>query len=123
MMSDTVARIRSLFSLALVATMLTFGLAACGGGEDDDTGGDAASEEAETTQDESASSSMEASEDAAAAESIVAIAQGDERFSTLVTALTAAGLVETLQGEGPFTVFAPTNSAFEALPEGTLPIS
>jgi uncharacterized surface protein with fasciclin (FAS1) repeats len=51
---------------------------------------------------------------------IVAIAAGDERFSTLVTALTEAGLVETLQGEGPFTVFAPTNEAFDALPEGTV---
>ena len=51
---------------------------------------------------------------------IVAVASGDERFSTLVTALTEAGLVETLQGEGPFTVFAPTNDAFAALPEGTL---
>lgn len=51
---------------------------------------------------------------------IVSIALGNENFSTLVTALQAAGLVETLQGDGPFTVFAPTNAAFEALPEGTL---
>jgi uncharacterized surface protein with fasciclin (FAS1) repeats len=41
--------------------------------------------------------------------------------TTLVAAVKAAGLVETLQGEGPFTVFAPTNTAFEALPEGTVP--
>ena len=47
--------------------------------------------------------------------SIVDIATGDENFSTLVDALSAADLVETLQGEGPFTVFAPTNAAFEAL--------
>jgi uncharacterized surface protein with fasciclin (FAS1) repeats len=46
---------------------------------------------------------------------VVDIATGDENFSTLVAALDAAGLVETLQGEGPFTVFAPTNEAFEAL--------
>ncbi|NOH11852.1 MAG: fasciclin domain-containing protein [Chloroflexi bacterium] len=52
--------------------------------------------------------------------SIVDIAVGDERFSTLVTALTEAGLVEALQGEGPFTVFAPTDDAFAALPEGAL---
>jgi len=51
---------------------------------------------------------------------IATIASGDERFSTLVTALSAADLVETLQGEGPFTVFAPTNDAFAALPEGTV---
>ena len=52
--------------------------------------------------------------------SIVDIAAGDERFETLVAALTAAGLVETLAGEGPFTVFAPTDDAFAALPEGTV---
>jgi len=40
--------------------------------------------------------------------------------TTLVAAVEAAGLVETLQGEGPFTVFAPTNAAFDALPEGTV---
>ena len=47
-----------------------------------------------------------------------AIAAGD--FTTLVAAVQAAGLVETLKGEGPFTVFAPTDAAFAALPEGTV---
>jgi uncharacterized surface protein with fasciclin (FAS1) repeats len=47
---------------------------------------------------------------------IVTIASETEGFSTLVAALTAASLVETLQGEGPFTVFAPTDDAFAALP-------
>lgn len=47
--------------------------------------------------------------------SIAAIAAADENFSTLVTALSAAGLVDTLAGEGEFTVFAPTNDAFDAL--------
>ena len=42
--------------------------------------------------------------------------------TTLVAAVKAAGLVETLKGEGPFTVFAPTNAAFAALPEGTVPM-
>ena len=51
---------------------------------------------------------------------IIDIAAGNEDFSTLVAAVTAAGLVETLQGEGPFTVFAPTDEAFAALPEGTV---
>lgn len=41
-------------------------------------------------------------------------------FETLVAVVTAAGLVETLSGEGPFTVFAPTDEAFAALPEGTV---
>lgn len=51
---------------------------------------------------------------------IVDIAAGNEDFSTLVAALQAAGLADTLNSEGPFTVFAPTNAAFEALPEGTV---
>jgi len=51
---------------------------------------------------------------------IVGLAVGNEDLSTLVVALKAAGLVETLQGPGPFTVFAPTNEAFAALPKGTL---
>ncbi len=51
---------------------------------------------------------------------IVAVASGNEDFSTLVAAVQAAGLVETLQGEGPFTVFAPNNAAFAKLPEGTV---
>jgi uncharacterized surface protein with fasciclin (FAS1) repeats len=51
---------------------------------------------------------------------IVDIAVEDGRFTTLVTAVTEAGLAETLQGEGPFTVFAPTDDAFAALPEGTI---
>jgi transforming growth factor-beta-induced protein len=54
------------------------------------------------------------------AQTIVEIAVADERFSTLVAAVTAAELVETLSGEGPFTVFAPTNDAFAALPAGTV---
>ncbi len=57
---------------------------------------------------------------AASAENIVEIAAGDERFSTLVAAVSAAGLVDTLSGPGPFTVFAPVNDAFAALPEGTV---
>ena len=54
------------------------------------------------------------------AKDIVGLAVETEALSTLVAALKAGGLVETLQGDGPFTVFAPTNEAFAALPEGTL---
>lgn len=57
---------------------------------------------------------------AAQAASITEIAAGDERFSTLVAAVTAAGLAETLAGPGDFTVYAPVNDAFAALPEGTV---
>jgi uncharacterized surface protein with fasciclin (FAS1) repeats len=51
---------------------------------------------------------------------IVELASDTDNLSTLVAAVKAAGLVETLSGEGPFTVFAPTNEAFAALPEGTV---
>ena len=56
----------------------------------------------------------------ASAGTIVDVASANSDFSTLVAAVKAAGLVETLSGDGPFTVFAPTNEAFEALPEGLL---
>lgn len=56
----------------------------------------------------------------AASKDIVDIAVSVPDVSTLVTALKAAGLVETLKGDGPFTVFAPTNAAFEKLPAGTV---
>ena len=51
---------------------------------------------------------------------IVETAVAADDFNTLVAAVKAAGLVETLSGEGPFTVFAPTDAAFAALPEGTV---
>ncbi|MEM6545387.1 MAG: fasciclin domain-containing protein [Pseudomonadota bacterium] len=51
---------------------------------------------------------------------IVEVAAGDANFSTLVAAVQAAGLVEVLSGDGPFTVFAPTNDAFAKLPAGTV---
>lgn len=75
---------------------------------------------AETT---SASPSPSESESEAPAEepgTIVDVAAGNPDFETLVTAVTAADLAETLSGDGPFTVFAPTNEAFAALPDGLL---
>ncbi len=51
---------------------------------------------------------------------IVDIAVGNENFSTLVTAVKEANLVDVLKSEGPFTVFAPTNDAFAKLPDGTI---
>ena len=51
---------------------------------------------------------------------IVDTAASADQFSTLVAAIKAAGLVDTLKGDGPFTVFAPTNGAFAALPAGTV---
>jgi uncharacterized surface protein with fasciclin (FAS1) repeats len=65
--------------------------------------------------------SLAESEDAVVvSKTIVDIAVEDGRFGTLVTALQAAGLVDTLSGEGPFTVFAPTDDAFAALPDGVV---
>jgi uncharacterized surface protein with fasciclin (FAS1) repeats len=58
--------------------------------------------------------------DAMAEKDIVDIAAGNDSFSTLVAAVKAADLVDTLKGEGPFTVFAPVNAAFDALPDGTV---
>jgi len=70
------------------------------------------------------SSDSEETMDTAAEETavgtIVDVAVGAGNFTTLVAAVTAADLVETLSGEGPFTVFAPTDDAFAALPEGVL---
>jgi len=65
-------------------------------------------------------SMVQAADAPAAPGDIVAVASGADNFKTLVAAIKAAGLVETLQGVGPFTVFAPTDDAFAQLPEGTL---
>ena len=51
---------------------------------------------------------------------IIDVAVGAGQFNTLAAALTAAGLVDTLRGGGPFTVFAPTDAAFAKLPQGTV---
>jgi len=93
---------RKVIALALVASI---SFAACG--SDDE----AATEETVTE---------ETVAEAAAAGDIVAVASSTEGFSTLVAALSASGLVETLQGAGPFTVFAPSDDAFAALPAGLL---
>ena len=61
-----------------------------------------------------------AEEKAAESQTIVAVAAGAGTFNTLVAAVTAAELVDTLNSAGPFTVFAPTDEAFAALPAGTV---
>jgi uncharacterized surface protein with fasciclin (FAS1) repeats len=92
-----------LVALALVASIA---FTACGSDS-------ANTEETETEESVVETETVEATD-------IVAVAVATEGFSTLVAALTAAGLVETLQGEGPFTVFAPNDEAFAALPAGLL---
>jgi uncharacterized surface protein with fasciclin (FAS1) repeats len=104
---------KTLMKMALPMTA-ALALTACGGAETDTADTTAA----ETTEE------MPAEEGAMTAETdagtIVAVAQGNENFSTLVAAVTAAGLGETLSGAGPFTVFAPTNEAFAKVDKATL---
>ena len=97
----------------LLAPLAIVGLLVSCGGDDSDV--TPATEPATTEETTTEAPAEEAGEEAT---DIVAIASGNEDFSTLVAAVAAAGLVETLQGEGPFTVFAPTNEAFAALPAG-----
>jgi uncharacterized surface protein with fasciclin (FAS1) repeats len=63
---------------------------------------------------------VEISKSVVNANTIVGVAASNENFTTLVTAVKAAELVDTLNSEGPFTVFAPTNDAFSKLPAGTV---
>ncbi|MGE0066482.1 MAG: fasciclin domain-containing protein [Solirubrobacterales bacterium] len=94
--------------LATCLLALAVGLSACGGGDDETT--DAAATTAESEPDDAMGSG---------AGNIVEVAAETPDLSTLVEAVTAAELVETLEEPGPYTVFAPTNAAFEAL-GGTL---
>lgn len=86
-------------------------LAACGGSD--------SSDEATTSPTTTAEATTEAT-DEASTQDVVGVIAGNADTTTLATAVDAAGLVETLQGEGPFTVFAPTDEAFAALPAGVL---
>lgn len=105
---------KKLIAIGAVAT-LGF-LAACGSDSDDTTEDTMATEEVVTDETVVEEVTEEtAAPEAEAAGTIVDVAVGNPDFSTLVALLTAADLVETLQGEGPFTVLAPTNAAFEAL--------
>lgn len=114
----------------LLPLLLAFALvaAACGDDDDDDAGSEsetAAStsetEEMADTDDEMADTDDEMAETSeAGSATIIEVADEAGNFTTLGVAVEAAGLTETLQGEGPFTVLAPTDEAFAALPEGTL---
>ena len=97
---------------AAAAALAALSLAACSS---------SSSTETSTTPAPAASSAVASSPAAstpAAAGTIVEVAAANADFSTLVAAVKAAGLVDTLNGAGPFTVFAPTNEAFAALPAG-----
>jgi uncharacterized surface protein with fasciclin (FAS1) repeats len=85
---------------------LGVGVAACGDDDEDATSG--ATNSATATEEQSSASTESTG-------NIVAVAKATPELSTLVEAVSAAGLVKTLEGPGPFTVFAPTNQAFEGL--------
>lgn len=109
---------RKTLLVALCVPALAFGLVACGGDDSDsnsDSGASSTAMESTTGMDTADSGTT-----ATGSEDIVALAQGNKDLSTLVKALGAADLVSTLQGEGPYTVFAPTNEAFAALPPAEL---
>lgn len=99
------------FASAIAVTALA--LSACSSSSTDAT-------ESTATTPAAAASTSAASSAPAAAGTIVEVASSAPDFSTLVAAVKAAGLVETLSGTGPFTVFAPTDEAFAALPAGLL---
>ncbi len=106
-------------ALAAVASLGVFATA-CGSDSDDAATDETATEEVteESVAEEVMTEDSVAEEAGAEApQTIVDIAAGNPDFSTLVSLVTAAGLAETLAGEGPFTVLAPTNAAFEALAE------
>ena len=111
-------RIMRKTAIVAVAAAAALTLAACGGSSDE-----AASAEPTTASAPAAEASEaadEMAEESEGAGTIVDVASSTDGFSTLVAAVGAAGLGETLSGEGPFTVFAPTDEAFAALPAGVL---
>jgi uncharacterized surface protein with fasciclin (FAS1) repeats len=97
--------------IATAAASVLF-LAACGGGDDEATSSTSSPATTEATPPPAASP--------ASTETITEIVAGNPEFSTLLAAVEAAGLAETLSGDGPYTVFAPTDAAFAELPAGTL---
>ena len=92
-------------AIATIVPALALGAAACGG---DDEGNESSRDGAATSQEQAPSTQQNAQD-------VVALAQDTPDLSTLVTAVSTAKLGDTLQGDGPFTVFAPTNAAFKEL--------
>jgi uncharacterized surface protein with fasciclin (FAS1) repeats len=100
--------------IMLVSTLSAFALAACSGEAPTDT------TTTEVVQDDSTPAPGSMAAEPTGDQNIVALAQGNPNVSTLVSAVTAAGLAETLSGPGPFTVLAPTNDAFNKVGKATL---
>lgn len=115
---ETMRKTQKFIALAAVASLGVFATA-CGSDSDDAATDEAVTEETvaeEVMTEDTATDSTDAAA-TEALQTIVDIAAGNPDFSTLVSLVTAAGLAETLAGEGPFTVLAPTNAGFEALAE------
>lgn len=103
---------------AAISLALTLGACAT---DDSDMATETMTDEATATDETTTEETITEETEAAAPEgNIVDTAVAAGQFTTLTSALESAGLVETLQGEGPFTVFAPTDDAFAALPDGTV---
>ena len=106
------------FKLTMLAGMSALALSACSGSETTDT---TVTDDSTVVADETMAPETDTMAPAATGEqNIVEMAQGNSDVSTLVSAVTAAGLGETLSGPGPFTVFAPTNAAFAKVPKEAL---
>jgi uncharacterized surface protein with fasciclin (FAS1) repeats len=97
--------VKRYLAIATIVPVLALGAAACGS---DDEGNGSSSGGAATSQEQTPSTQQNAQD-------VVALAQDTPDLSTLVTAVSTAKLGDTLQGDGPFTVFAPTNAAFKEL--------
>jgi transforming growth factor-beta-induced protein len=129
---------RLVLGALLGCSLMLGGLSACGDDSGDDEGtpvvdaggrdsgstatGDSSTGRSDATVDAAtpAADAATPAADASAAKTIVDVAVADGRFTTLAKALTDTGLLATVQGPGPFTVFAPTDAAFAKLPSGTL---
>lgn len=114
---------KSILTFAVVASMTAFGVTSCGGSEEkmnEATKKEESKEMAEPEMPEEEAFVMVGGAKMVPSKDIVDNAVGSADHTTLVAAVKAAGLVETLKGEGPFTVFAPTNEAFNKLPKGTV---
>ena len=100
---------KKIIRLLLFVSLFTVGLSSCGDDDSDDLQTETIQLDDNTNNDEIVTDEIPAD--------VTAIAIASPDHTTLVEALTEAGLVETLQGDGPFTVFAPTNDAFEMVLE------
>jgi uncharacterized surface protein with fasciclin (FAS1) repeats len=107
-------------SIALLAPALAIAIAACSAAASPSATPTGASTPSPASTTATSPTMAPSASAAAMAKDIVQTATAAGSFKTLLTAVKAAGLVETLEGKGPFTVFAPTDAAFAALPSGTL---